>query len=144
MRSIGLLAIALAVTVASIDSAAVATEYQNEPFNPRVQTLPPNFTGADLSAVYAALKQRVAPKKDEYETSDTFNKRVQESAKQGVLGSLLIISIYAFSNEISPKSSRYDADRGILDFQPFFRLTGSNQQQRSVAVNHLRMEVALG
>jgi hypothetical protein len=124
VRFIGWLVFVAIVSAVSSGNAAGAIEYQNEAFDPGAKALPPIFRGADLSAVYAVLERHGPPQKGEYETTDTFNRRAEEAGKQEVLGQLQATSIYAFSNEISPSSLLYDADRGVLDFQRHFGSLG--------------------
>jgi len=110
------LALILITLLLTAGSTVRAADFQNIPFDLSVERLPPGFVGADLSGVYNSLAQRQSLHKEEFETTEAFKRRKAEIARQPVLGSLLLTSVYAFSHQI--KNSKYDADRGILDFQP--------------------------
>ncbi|TCL74184.1 hypothetical protein EDC14_1004122 [Hydrogenispora ethanolica] len=72
--------------------------YDSQPFNNHVEKLPPNYLGHDIIKLYDDLNKQF-PKKDEFETSAAYIKRLQAANYN---------NLYAFN--IENESSEYNAD----------------------------------
>jgi hypothetical protein len=116
--------------------------YSSTPFDPSVRVLSPGFRGHDPELIYAALK-RARLIKDEFESTQEYNRRMDMVKNQIMLGSLTLQSLYAFDLELFngyrlpttpnysglPITPTYDADAGSMSISldPSL-LTGSNFQ----------------
>src|SRR5579863_3380788 len=108
-------------------TAQTADRYSLVPFDPSVEALPRGFRGHDPERIYAALK-RAKLKKDEFESSDAYNRRMETLKGQPILGSLTLQSLYVFDLELvdgyrlpsdpsysgRPVKPTYDADHGTM------------------------------
>jgi hypothetical protein len=78
-------------------------KYDTNQFDLGAEQLPKDYLGHDLEKLYSELEQKF-PKKTEFETKETYKKRLHSSSYQG---------IYAFTVQ-SPITSKYDPERKQL------------------------------
>ena len=84
------------------------------PFDRTQVKLTPGFQGHDIEQLYSAVDRRkAAQRKDEFETTPDYERRIREEAIKPLLGSLFPDSIYAF-RVVLGVSSEYDADKANL------------------------------
>lgn len=99
----------------------------NAPFDDTVEVLPPGFQGCDFEKLYEALAT-LRIRKDEYETTQEFENRVEELKKNEQLelffGTITPTSRVAVNVERYYEQG-YDADSRTLFFQ-FFSLVGQS------------------
>lgn len=94
------------------------TKYSTEPFDTELQTLSEvHWNHHDPALIYAALRQ--APVKDQYETTEAFEKRLASWKSKPIVGSLTPNSMIALSSVWMPdKAKTYNADTEQMSF-PF-------------------------
>jgi TonB family protein len=96
--------------------------FQNsvKPFDPSVASLPPGFTGHNAAELYKRLARRnLSLVKGEFETTESFERRVQAAAEKPILGILTERSVFAFvigpsDGRLGRLEAKYDADRATL------------------------------
>ncbi|MGZ8448437.1 MAG: hypothetical protein ACXWWV_02445, partial [Candidatus Deferrimicrobiaceae bacterium] len=77
-------------------------EYATKPFDAKVATLPPGYLGHDIVALYERLSKAFPPK-DEFESTEAYQKRLQGGYPQGNLAFLV-------ENRFAMISASYDPD----------------------------------
>jgi len=89
-----------------------ASSYLTVPFDPSIQKIPVPYQGHDIEQVYESFDRRKnAERKDEFETTEQFQRRLTEQAGEPLYGSVTQDSILAFV--VSP-NSEYNADSQTL------------------------------
>ncbi len=100
--------------------------YSQVPFAISATQLPPHFAGHDIVMLYNAFDKLSQIKRDEYETTETFNQRTAALRLKPVVGSITTQAVLAFAVPVSTTappwyadgfSSRYDADKRLVDFE---------------------------
>jgi len=88
--------------------------YSTTGFDLSAKQLPSQYLGHNLGVVYLKLSQLKATteKKDEFETTSDFKKRIESEFKKPILGPLTLTSIFAF--KAKGTNTSYDADNQQL------------------------------
>jgi hypothetical protein len=93
--------------------------FERIPFDPNRERLPPHFEGNDLEAIYGALEK--IPPKGEYETSASYDSRLEAVRTKALDGSVLggspialIIPESDVFKEEATVSWSYEADAELL------------------------------
>jgi len=134
---------------ASKPEKSAGGSYATAPFNDKWTSLPRNYNGHDISAVYKVLSKRFSMKKGEYETTEAFEKRKeQEIFGKPVIGNIKMNDQFAFI--VDDLGKNYDADAAQYAIQINksgkstitikSRRTGDNQLGRSVLKGHHKAE----
>lgn len=108
--------------------------YLNVSFDPVIQKIPVPYLGHNIEQVYEGFKRKEAKQKDEFETTEQYQRRLTEQAGKPLFGSVGQDSILAF---VVRPSTEYDADRQTLLISlPTFEVFQSHQIDKSrVSVN---------
>jgi hypothetical protein len=87
--------------------------YSSSEFDPRNDSLPPNFKGHDIARVFEALVElKNTSEKSEFETTEQWHRRQDTIQQNSIIGSLNVSSTWVFQSDNI--QSVYDADRQIL------------------------------
>lgn len=72
-------------------------KYDLNPFDLSRTTLPQNYMGHDLKNIYEALEKRKEhAKKDDYETTEQYNQRIQDLDRKPLIGKLTVDDLFSF------------------------------------------------
>lgn len=86
--------------------------YLNTSFDISVDKIPMPFLGHDIEKLYKAFEQRKrAERKDEFETTEQYKKRLSDIARQPIYGSIYVDSILTF---VVDSDLEYNADDQII------------------------------
>lgn len=100
---------------------APASNYIMTPFDADIEKLPPNFLGHNGKQIYESLQSRkFTATKDEFETTEQFNRRVQSASQLPLFGKVSTQSLLAL--KLERFDSKYDADQSILQARLFTTL----------------------
>lgn len=96
--------------------------YEDKPFDTSLSTLKPNFLGHNYLYVYKKYREHKLEYyfKDEFETSEQFDKRITEFANSTLVGNTRLSSLLSFVNAYQPDVS-YNADTGTITVKPLTR-----------------------
>jgi hypothetical protein len=87
-------------------------KYLNGPFEMTIEKIPVPFLGHDIEQVYKAFAMRKnAKEKDEFETTDNYQRRLSMWATKPIFGSVCQDSLLAF---VASPTIKYDADSQTL------------------------------
>jgi hypothetical protein len=85
--------------------------YSKLPFNESVDMLPAKFMGHDIRVIYNVFVNRQEKsKKDEFETTEKYNKRIEIENSKPIIGNLGLSDLFVMS---TPAKLEYDADKLI-------------------------------
>ena len=104
------------------------------PFNPNVETLPPDFQGHDLKTLMDVFREVASIKKDEFETSQEYQIRRERILREPLFGSVRCTSTLAILLPDFLLVPEYDADT------EFFRIKSSDLDDL-VSFDHIIMDV---
>ena len=90
-------------------------QYDKKPFDLSLEQLPPNYIGQDIEQITEKLKKAEYAKKDEFETTEEYNKKIGAA-----ISAITDNACYAF-REDSPNIS-YNADTQELKIKLYFPL----------------------
>lgn len=114
---------AIAANGISLTPTNKQSSQEPKPFDTNQESLPANYHGLDASVIAPALKEKIKRlQKDEFETTQEFNKRKKEEESRPFVGSVKIDSKMAF--EILIDSLAYNADRQVMEVNPFNSILG--------------------
>ncbi|MFH1702366.1 MAG: hypothetical protein ABIB41_02890 [Nitrospirota bacterium] len=92
--------------------ASTTSRYLNVSFDPAIEKIPVPYLGHDIEQVYKAFDERKrAEQKDEFESTEQYQRRLATQDEKPLFGSVGQNSILAF---VSSPSSAYDADSQTL------------------------------
>ncbi|MGI9068367.1 MAG: energy transducer TonB [Pyrinomonadaceae bacterium] len=124
--------------------------FSTQPFDPSVPSLPPNFAGHNASELYKRIVGRnQVSAKGEFETTESYDRRLQAEAAKPLLGSLTQNSVFAFAigqSEGKPGKleSGYDADRHVLHVYAKLKVAFDNSEERSRRPQPLKLPKEVG
>ena len=105
---------------------------REEPFDRSVDLIDPEYRGTDIADLFDGLEKFWKFEKDEFETTEEFEKRVKDALESAsdrpVLGSIAFASTIA--TPLENYEQEYDADQKILTFK-FQILTNQKAKYRS-------------
>jgi hypothetical protein len=104
--------------------------YDTNLFDDKVESLPANYMGYDIKQLYEELKQKFPPK-DEFETKDTYIKRLQ-SEEYNNLYAFKIEDRYGFY-------STYNADNENLNLKFQFSSTSSFDRNSTSIISYITL-----
>ncbi len=95
-----------------------AQGYTREKLDVTAESLPESYKGQEPAEVSAAvlrlMSKRSNLQKDEFETTEEFERRTKEASKAPVLGGLAVTDFFALQLYPTETLFVYDADKGIL------------------------------
>jgi len=88
--------------------------YSTKPFDDNWKSLPRNYNGHDIVVVHKVLSKHLSITKDEFETKEQFQQRINNAWMKPIIGNMTIMDKFAFIQEYSEK--KYDADNAQFIF----------------------------
>lgn len=115
--------ICLFVVTSVIAAYSQSSAQEIKPFDMSQEQLPANYHGFDVVVIERALKDKKKRlQKDEFETTEDYNKRKKIEESRPFIGSVKLDSKIAF--ELFIDNLTYNADRQIMEVQPYNSILG--------------------
>jgi hypothetical protein len=114
---LGLSGSALDVLCQSKKASRPKSEFAKEPFSSNVEKLPAGFKGNSLIGVFETLRIRtISAQRGEFESSSSYNSRIEKMNARPLLGMVTQTSRLAFSFEPNEDqfTTRYYPDQSVL------------------------------
>lgn len=86
-------------------------DFLSVPFNMETAKIPADFLGHDIEKLYNTFKNKQSGKKDEFETTEQYQKRLEAEKDKPLFGTVAKDSILAF---VVKANSEYNADEQIM------------------------------
>lgn len=123
MCKLKFIVLSILIVIFASDVNSQTSTQELKPFDMTQENLPANYHGFDVSQIERALRDKKKRlQKDEFETTEEHVKRKKIEESRPFIGSVKTDSKIAF--EIFIDSLAYDADRQIMEVQPYNSILG--------------------